>query len=228
LTFIFLECISFTMGDFLKKLDSAVTEDTVGFETLFIKIESLINTIKQDMIVAFQNKQNTFAAVSMRDERKYEFYESFYIKSKNRIDALKIVLDSLLKTVKIYIKTPDNKKNENIFLPIKEYYSDLLKNVHFLADLLLEDDVSKVIVENYLITYPNSNKRDITDYIIENHRKFKKMAPDLNNPNPENYKETINALMYLTLFWFKVKGENEKNIRKSDKYIYQLCRICLL
>lgn len=230
LTLIFLGSINCNMEDFIDKLNKTVSKETVSFEPILINVESLINTIKQDMIIAFQSKQNTFSAVSRRDEKESEFYESFYIISRNRIDALKSVLNYLLLSAKKYIELPSNKRNEindNLISSINEYYRDFLKNAHFLVDLLLETDVNDVIIKNYKIAYPNSNKNDIIKYIKENYKKFKNILPAAKNKNAKNYNEIINALISLSLFWFKVKGEKEENIRRSDKYIYQLCRIFL-
>ena len=56
-------------------------------------------------------------------------------------------------------------------------YADLVKNIHFLGNLLMEEDVRLIAIENYQITYPNSRPEDINKYVDEHYNQFLKLAP---------------------------------------------------
>jgi len=220
---------------FVNKLDALITKDEIEMEHFFIQVEILLKTIKQDMITAFQNKQNTFSSIVQNQEKDSNYYEKFYMTSKERVDTLRNVLSYLLLMSKHYFALlcsgVKNNTNDNLlldktfFASLPYEYSEFVKNIHFLEDLLLSKDVNSVIFKNYKEAYPTAQTNEINNYMKEHYEEFKKIAPSKNNFKISNYMKLIEALRHLSLFWFKINGYKEDKIRKTDIYIYQLCRV---
>ncbi len=224
------------MKDFFDKLNSLNIKDELEMESFFIKVEILLKTIKEDMISSFQNKQNTFSSIVEHQKDDLNYYESFYMISKERLDALKNTLTYLLIASKKYCQrsisndkeiAEQNLLTEEFFQSIPLEYSDFIKNSHLLGELLLEQDVREVIIKNYQTTYPNSRTYDINKYAMEHLKQFKKIAPSKSNFKIKNYKKILKSLQHLSLLWFKIKDGDLENIRTSDIYMYQLCRVLL-
>lgn len=223
------------MRKFLDKLNVLNTKSDIEMESFFIKVEVLLKNIKEDMIIAFQDKQNTFTSIAEHQKMDSNYYESFYITSKERLDTLKNILSYLLLASKTYFIRLDSqipKSDTNFFTDdfiqtIELPYSEFVQNTHFLADLLLKEDVRAIINKNYQNTYPNARTYDIDKYVIEHLKQFKDIAPKINDFKLDNSIKTITSLQHLSMLWFKIKDGNIEKIRKSDIYIYQLCKVFL-
>ena len=228
--------IKITMEKLLSELNALDSKDEISLEPLFIKVETLLKTIKEDMVTEFQRKQSSFSYIAEHQDDIFNSYESFYVTSRDRLDSLKSVISYLLLVARSFlylIKSGNDEMVKNgkltplFFNNLSAEYAEFVKNIHFLAELPAEHDVMKSIQKAYHLQKPKTPLSDIEDHVRQYVKTFKKMAPSETNTNPKNYIRLIESLQYMVLFWFELKDGRIDLIRKSDIYIYQLCRVLL-
>ena len=72
LDFFFYICINSYMRTFIDQLHTLYTGSEIEMEPFLVKIETLLKTMKEDMIASFQDKQNTFTSIASHQKKRFK------------------------------------------------------------------------------------------------------------------------------------------------------------
>ena len=209
------------MEDLINKLIGQHLSPDVDLSFFLVKVNHCIKNLKEEMRIAFEERESSFISIESRQySMENEEFEKVFYKAEKRVDILKKVLQYLVTFVQYY-----SEKDEFCNKP---YFSltEFNNLVVFLIDLLIEEDVQKVISEEYK-ELSSKNKKQVEDMVLQNHNEFLKLLKNIEPSKGESYLKLFDALKNLSMFWFKIKNWDSLKIRKSDIYIYKLTELLL-
>jgi hypothetical protein len=142
-------------------------------------------------------------------------------RSKERNEKIRQILQHL---IAFLVHIPGTAECENQPLnPIEQF----LECVLFEVDLLLAEDVKNAVF-NEINERRSTNDGNVWDYlgrIIEKNRELNELLITGTSDAASNFITLCLVLEDLCCFWFDVKQENMRRIRRSDIFIFKLARI---
>jgi hypothetical protein len=148
----------------------------------------------------------------------------FFFRSRERLDNSKFLLQYLLSFVDRLPLQPDLAGDiANPFAQFKSF-------VQFQIALLKEEDVAKAIMQEYTsLGLVNEANRWYYDFkLSEKFDELGKLVEGACIATVDAYFQLFDALQRLSLFWFEIRGDNIRRVRKSDMYIYKLAQILMM
>lgn len=209
------------MEDLINKLISQHLGPDVDLSFFLAKVNHCIQNLKEEMRIGFEARESSFLSIESRQySMENEEFEKIFYRAEKRVDILKKVLQYLVTFVQYY-----SEKDEFYNKP---YFSltEFNNLVVFLIDLLLEEDVQKVISEEYK-ELSSEDKKQIEDMVLQNHNEFLKLLKNIELSKSESYLKLFDALKNLSMFWFEIKNWDSLKIRKTDIFIYKLTELLL-
>jgi hypothetical protein len=99
--------------------------------------------------------------------------------------------------------------------------------IRFQVDLLLEEDVKKAVFNeiNQMGSLNGDNIWDYLERVIEKNRELNELIITGASEVSSIFFTSCLVLEQLCLFWFDVKQQDIRRVRRSDIYIYKLARI---
>lgn len=113
----------------------------------------------------------------------------------------------------------------NVVNPFEQIKAFVLYNVNLLKD---PDVIAIILREHERLGL--LNERNLWYYrgqINKNYKQILEVVESAKIISREGYCKLFEALQRLCLFWFSVRNENIKRVRKSDIYMYKLTRILM-
>ncbi len=128
--------------------------------------------------------------------------------------------------LRFFSKLPLNKEIEGQQVNPFEQFKSFTR---FRADLLKTPDVLDFILKEYkrVGVLDDTNMWYYRGQVTKNYKEIVEIVESAKTAVVEDYCKLFEALQRICLFWFSVKNEDIKQVRKSDIYIYQLTRILL-
>jgi hypothetical protein len=118
---------------------------------------------------------------------------------------------------------------ENIEGKIVNPFEQLKTFTLYNVNLLKDPDVIAIILEEHarLGLLKESNSWYYRGQIEKNYKQILEVVESAGSISREGYCKLFEALQRLSLFWFSVRNEDIKRVRKSDIYIYRLARLLM-
>jgi hypothetical protein len=179
----------------------------------------------QGEIKFFLNKTEASQAEIMAERAKVVFSSialKIFFRHEERNEKINQILQYLLTFLD---NIPGAAESDNNPLnPIAQFR----KLISYQVDLLLEEDVKKAIFNeiNQVGSFNGDNVWDYLGRIIEKNRELNELIVTGASDVSSMFFTLCLVLEQLCLFWFDVKQENIRHIRRSDIYIYKLA--CIL
>jgi hypothetical protein len=196
------------------QLNAENIEDELAIQTLSVDINHFIDTVEQENVKFLIARKNLQVASD-------DIVKLF--RNQKRIQNVCWILQYLVAFLsKLPLKEEIEGQQVNPFEQLKTF-------THFRVDLLKTPDVSRSILRGYerLGLLDESNAWYYRGQISKNYKQIIEMVEKAKTAIVEDYCRLFEALHRLCLFWFSVRNEDIKQVRKSDIYIYKLTRILL-
>jgi hypothetical protein len=109
--------------------------------------------------------------------------------------------------------------------PFEQMKSFALYNI----SLLKEPDVSNAILKEHerLGLLNDTNTWYYRGQIDKNYKALKEMVENSGSATIKDYRQVFGSLQKLATFWFSVRNQDFKRVRKSDLFIYKLTRVLM-
>lgn len=146
-----------------------------------------------------------------------------FFRSQERSRNIRLILQYLVTFLtKIPLKKDIKEDVVNPFEQLKTF-------TRFHTDLLKEPDVGNAILREHerLGLLTETNTWYYRGQINKNYKQVVEVLDSAAAISIDGYCRLFEALQRLCLFWFSVRNENIKRVRKSDIYIYKLTRILM-
>jgi hypothetical protein len=189
-------------------------EDESAIQMLIVDINRFIDTVEQENVKYLIARKN----LQVAPDHTVKLF-----RNQKRIQNVCWILQFLVAFLsKLPLKDEIKGQPVNPFEQFKTF-------IRFRVDLIKTPDVSRSILMRYerLGILNESNAWYYRGKISKNYKQIIKLVDSARTATIENYCKLFEALHRLCLFWFSVKSEDIKRVRKSDIYIYKLTRILL-
>lgn len=146
-----------------------------------------------------------------------------FFRSQERSQNTRLILQYMLTFLtKIPLKEDIDETVVNPFKQLKEF-------ILFHASLLKEADVSTAILREHerLGLLTETNTWYYRGQVNKNYKQVVEMLESAKEPVIGDYCKLFDALQRISIFWFSVRSENIKRVRKSDIYLYKLSLILM-
>lgn len=208
----FKELPEFGMG---LKIESESIPEGESLVSLVISVRECILNLDDDGIHAFEKKK-TDPVITFKDTARL-------FRRKERLTNTKHLLQYLLLFLED-MPPPERVRQlpENPFIQFRDFV------IAWISDLK-EDDVVDAVLREYeeLGIINSSNLWVFKGKIRLFHDNLKESLRHVKEPVPDSYKALFLVLKKISLFWFGIRREDLKRIRKSDLFIYKLARILI-
>ncbi len=196
------------------KLNAENLEEESALNRLLADIQNYIKTAEDDN-VKYLHAQNRGLITSNDTARFFRGHE----RTRNN----RVILQYL---VTFLSRIPMKEDLEGkIVNPFEQLKSFILYNVNLLKD---PDVVSIILAEHERLGLLNeTNAWYYRGQINKNYKQILEVAESARTVSREGYCKLFEALQRLCLFWFSVRNEDTKRVRKSDIYIYRLTRLLM-
>ncbi|MCX6579070.1 MAG: hypothetical protein NT166_02680 [Candidatus Aminicenantes bacterium] len=197
-----------------QKLNAENLEEESALKRLLADVITYIKTAEEDN-VKFLHEQSRGQLTSKDTAQFFRGHE----RTRNN----RVILQYL---VTFLTKLPMKKDLEGkIVNPFDQLKSFILYNVNLLKD---PDVVSIILAEHERLGLLNeTNSWYYRGQINKNYKQILDVTESAKTVSREGYCKLFEALQRLCLFWFSVRNEDIKRVRKSDIYIYRLTRILM-
>jgi len=197
-----------------QKLNAENLEEESALKRLLADVVTYIKTAEEDN-VKFLHEQSRGQLTSKDTAQFFRGHE----RTRNN----RVILQYL---VTFLTKLPMKEDLEGkIVNPFEQLKSFTLYNVNLLKD---PDVVSIILAEHERLGLLNeTNAWYYRGQINKNYKQILEVAESARTVSREGYCKLFEALQRLCLFWFSVRNEDIKRVRKSDIYIYRLTRILM-
>ncbi len=195
-------------------INSQDLETPVALQELYTDIATYITNVEQEN-VKYLNARET-GQISASDT--YRFF-----RSQERTRNVRLILQYLVTFLDgLPLQSDIDPDVVNPFLQIKTFARNLI-------NLLKEPDVIDIILREHkqLGLLNESNTWYYRGQISKNHKQIIELIDQREIASIRGYCQVFEALNRLCLFWFSVRNENMKRVRRSDIYIYKLTLILL-
>lgn len=189
------------------KLDKMICPEAVA--ELFAEISDFIQNAEQENLQYLQERQNP--AVSSGDSLRF-------FRSQERTRNMRLVLQYLMTFYEdLPLEADIDKKLVNPFEQIKSF-------AEFSVNLLKEADVSSAILREHerLGLLNETNAWYYRGQINKSYKQVMDVLERAHNATCANYCKIFEALHRLSLFWFSVRNETIKRVRRSDLLIFRM------
>jgi hypothetical protein len=197
-----------------QKLNAENLEEESALKRLLADVITYIKTAEGDN-VKFLHEQSRGQLTSKDTAQFFRGHE----RTRNN----RVILQYL---VTFLTKLPMKEDLEGkIVNPFDQLKSFILYNVNLLKD---PDVVSIILAEHERLGLLNeTNAWYYRGQINKNYKQILEAAESAKTVSGEGYCKLFEALQRLCLFWFSVRNEDIKRVRKSDIYIYRLTRLLM-
>ncbi len=197
-----------------KTLSTDDLEKPESLKQLVLAIEEYIQIVEIENVKFLQARK----AGEISSAETFKFF-----RSQERSRNTRLILQYLVAFLdKLPLKDDFEEKMINPFLQMKTFTRN---NINLLKDA----DVGEAILKEHekLGLLQESNAWYYRGQISKNHKQILKVIESARLPIPRHYCALFEALNRLCLFWFSVRNENIKRVRRSDIFIYKLTLILL-
>lgn len=169
-------------------------------------------------------KVDNVEALFRRNKKRITAKETFeFFRSQERISNTKLIIQYFLSFLAKLPLTDDIAQEEvNPFDQIKLFVTrlmKLLKERDVRDAILTESESSGILNENNLWYY--RGRIDVT------YKEVYRLLQSAEKPDYSDYKKIFLSVQILSKFWFSLRNENIKQIRRSDLYLYKLATILI-
>lgn len=181
---------------------------------LFLEINQYIKVMEQENIRFLHEREKE--TISSTDTLRF-------FRSQERTRNTRLILQYLMTFLKaLPTEAEIDKKLINPFDQLKSF-------IQFSVNLLKEPDVTNAILREHerLGLLNETNSWYYRGQINKSFKQILEVVENARNVNQEEWCKLFEALHRLTLFWFSVRSENIKRVRKSDIYIFKLSMLLL-
>ncbi len=186
------------------------------------QLEKFVTKVNQ--YIDFMEIEAVEHHMKSRDESHITYYQTLdFFRNNERLQNTKYILQYLIKFLE---GLPSEEKSAGIFQNPFLQFRDF---VIFLAEQLRDVDVIESVLREYKELKLLNEKTEwyYRGVIRGAFKEISTLCINAKHAVPHDYSKLFSALQKHSLFWFSVRRENEARIRKSDIYIYRLCRILL-
>lgn len=197
-----------------QKLNAESLDEESALNLLLADVHNYIKTAEEDN-VKFLHTQSPGLITSKETATFFRGHE----RTRNN----RVILQYL---VTFLSKLPLQKDIEGkIVNPFEQLKSFIIYNVNLLKD---PDVVSIILAEHERLGLLNeTNVWYYRGQISKNHKQILEVAESARTISREGYCKLFEALQRYCLFWFSVRNEDIKRVRKSDIYIYRLTHLLM-
>lgn len=195
-------------------LNAEIVDDEATIAQLVTDVHLYLKTAEEEN-VKFLHARGTQQITSTDTFR--------FFRSQERNQNIQLILQYLLAFLtKLPLKEDIDETVVNPFEQLKEF-------IFFHAGLLKELDVSTAILREHerLGLLTETNTWYYRGQVNKNYKQVVEVLESAKAPVIEDYCKLFEALQRLSLFWFSVRSENIKRVRKSDIYLYKLSLILM-
>ncbi len=196
-----------------EKIGAKLIFDDNEIRKLTKEISGYLETMVEDNLRKLVNRK-------YRENQIHNNTNEFFRK-RNRYRATKKLLNYLLKLIND-IPGREIKKEFN-----PEHFHEFKKLILFQSDLIKEPDVV-IAMDREFGKMSREKKVNLWYYkgkIRSAYFNITELIGQAEKAVPEDYQRLFEALGRISAFWFYVRGEDEKRVRITDVYIFQLLSI---
>jgi len=148
-----------------------------------------------------------------------------FLRSQERVNNTKLILQYLITFLKKLPLEEDIEEEGRTVNPFEQLKTFILRSI----GLLKESDVEEAILREHkrLGLLNETNLWYYRGQIDKSYREIWKSVEDAQKATLQDYRKLFFSLQRLCTFWFSVRNEEIKRIRKSDLMIYRLTRYLL-
>jgi hypothetical protein len=195
-------------------LNAEIVDDEPTIARLVADVNQYIQTAEEENVkfLHSRGKQQITSTDTFR-----------FFRSQERNQNTPLILQYMLAFLtKIPLKEEIDETVVNPFRQLKEF-------ALFHASLLKEADVCTAILREHerLGLLTETNTWYYRGQVNKNYKQVVEALESAKEPVIEDYCKLFDALQRLSLFWFSVRSENIKRVRKSDIYLYKLSLILM-
>ena len=196
------------------RLNAENIEDKLAVQKLIADISTFIGTVEQENERYLQARKS----LQVVSEDTVKFF-----RNQKRVQNVCLILQYLAAFLSRLPLTREIEGQQvNPFEQLKTF-------TRFRADLLKTSDVLSSILMEYkrVGVLDDTNGWYYKGQVTKNYKQIIEIVESAKTAVVEDYCKLFEALQRICLFWFSVKNEDIKKVRKSDIYIYQVTRILL-
>ncbi len=185
-----------------------------AMKTLLAEINEFTRKVEQENVRYLQERQSKLIS----SDDTYKFF-----RCQERTRNIRLLLQYLVAFLtKLPLKGDIEEKVVNPFQQLKTFSRLAL-------ELLKETDVTEAILKEHekLGLLNDTNAWYYKGQISKNYKEIYQLLRMAGNITVREYCILFEVLHRLCLFWFSVRNENIKRVRKSDLYIYKLTLLLL-
>ena len=195
-------------------LNEEIVDDEPTVSRLIADVSQYIGTVEEENVkfLHSRGKQQITSTDTFR-----------FFRSQERNQNTRLILQYLLTFLtKIPLKEDIDETVVNPFIQLKEF-------IQFQTGLLKETDVGNAILREHerLGLLTETNTWYYRGQVNKNYKQVIELLENAKEPVIEDYCKLFDALQHLSIFWFSVRSENIKRVRKSDIYLYKLSLILM-
>ncbi len=197
-----------------KQFEKIDYNDPAMIRKLIADIDEFVKTVEAENVRFLQARQQN--AISSAETFKF-------FRSQERTRNSRLILQYL---VTFLTKLPMRcDLEETVVNPFEQLKTFARNNVN----LLKENDVSAAILKEHekLGLLNDTNEWYYKGQISKNHKELLQVLETARNISIMGYCKLFETLQRLCLFWFSVRNEDVKRVRRSDLFLYQLTLILL-
>ncbi len=196
------------------QLNAENIEDKLAVQKLITDISTFIGTVEQENKRYLQTRKS----LQVVSDDSVNFF-----RNQKRIQNICLILQYLAAFLsRLPLKEEIEGQQVNPFEQLKgftRFRADLLKTPDVLSSILMEYKRVGVLDDTNVWYYRGQ--------VSKNYKQIIEIVGSAKTAVVEDYCKLFEALQRICLFWFSVKNENIKQVRKSDINIYKLTRILL-
>ena len=203
-----------TKQNYLNLYPSTGIEYKLAVQKLITDISIYIGTMEQENEKYLQTRKSL---------QVISDYTVNFFRNQKRVQNVCLILQYLAAFLsKLPLKEEIEGQQVNPFEQLKSF-------TRFRADLLKTPDVLSFILMEYMRVgvLDKTNVWYYRGLVSKNNKQIIEIVENAKTAVVEDYCKLFEALQRICLFWFSVKNEDIKQVRKSDIYIYKLTRILL-
>ncbi len=197
-----------------QKVNAESLENPEALERLLADVQAYIKTVAEDNVRYLHTE--TPGQISFKET-------ATFFRGHERTNNNRAILQYLVSFLtKLPLKEDIEGKVVNPFEQLKSF---ILYNV----DLLKDPDVISIILAEHerLGLLNETNAWYYRGQINKNYKQIFEVVESAKTISREGYCKLFEALQRFCLFWFSVRNEDIKRVRKSDIYIYRLTRLLM-
>lgn|GEM_PF-5402639 len=190
------------------------TMDELELEFLIEQVNRFIEQLYLDMSNGYHSRGGGFID---------EITAFHFFRSKERVDNLKILMQYLVYFVKEI--SVHSLGEHDLVKPYEQFKEFIRKHI----DMMEEADVRQAIMREYVHVLPLEDHllETFDKKIIGQHRKLIRLIDTASLPTADNFFKLFDSLRLFSRFWFDLKNQDHRRIRRSDFYIYKFSRFLI-